>query len=63
MARIRTIPKAVAELKKNDPDCCVTVWGLRRWIKEGRIPYVKAGKTFLIDLDKLNEYVQTGCGV
>ncbi len=38
MPRVRTVPKAVAEIRQNDPNTFITVAIMRRWIKEG---YVK----------------------
>lgn len=35
MPRIRTVPKAVAEIQQNDPNTFITVAIMRRWIKQG----------------------------
>ncbi len=51
--RIRTMPEAVAELKKEDPDCAITYWTLRRMINDGTVPARKVGAKALVDLDEL----------
>ena len=35
--RMRTIPKAIDELKKLDPDTALTVTALRRMVKQGKL--------------------------
>ena len=55
MARIRSIPKAVKEIKAEDPGTSISVSTLRRWVKEGKIPHVKNGAHFMVDVDVVNE--------
>lgn len=57
MARIRTIPKAVEEIKAKDPGSCVTLNALRQWVRQGAIQSTKAGKNFLVDLDEVERMV------
>lgn len=57
MARIRTIPKAVEEIRAKDPGTCVNYTALRRWVKEGKIRSFDGGKSPLIDLDELEQMV------
>lgn len=57
MARIRTIPKAVEEIRSKDPGTCVNYTALRRWVKEGKIRSFDGGKSPLIDLDELEQMV------
>lgn len=59
MARIRTIPKAVEELKREDPNTYVNITALRRWVKEGKVKSFNGGKSPLVDLDDL-EIMVTG---
>ena len=61
MARIRTLPKAVEELKAKDPGTCVTLNALRQWVRQGLVSSKKAGKNFLVDLDEVERMV-TGAG-
>lgn len=58
MAKMRSLPKAVEEIKAKDPDTCITLHVLRRWVKEGTVPSVKTGKNFLINLDALENYME-----
>jgi hypothetical protein len=60
MARIRTIPKAVEEMKQKDPNTCINITGLRRWVKAGRIRSFDGGKSPLVDLDELERMVTGG---
>lgn len=57
MARIRTIPKAVEEIKKKDPSSAVTYNTLRRWVHEGRVNSFDGGKCKLVDLDEVERMV------
>lgn len=62
MARMRSIPKAVEEIRTKDPESCVSACVLRRWAKEGKIPTVKTGKNFLVNLDALEAFLSSGAG-
>lgn len=57
MARMRSIPKAVEEIKAKDADTCVSESVLRRWVKNGTIPSIKTGKNFLVNLDVLEAHL------
>ena len=52
--RIRTIKKAIEELKSEDSNCQLTENALRRMVKENQIPYTRSGAKILIDIDKLS---------
>lgn len=58
MVRMRSLPKAAEELKKKDPGTDVSYWILRRWVKEGKLPSVKTGKNYLIDMNALEAYLE-----
>ena len=51
--KIRTIPEAVKELREQDPKSCVGYWTIRNLIDAGTLPAIKAGKKYLVDLDRL----------
>ena len=51
--RMRTIPKAYAELKKLDPDTDFTLRALRRMVNTGEIPTVNINSKKLVNLDLL----------
>ena len=53
MTRIRTIPDAYNHLKTLDPETSITPYFIRQMIIEGQVPYMKAGKKFLVDVDAL----------
>lgn len=57
MARIRTIPKAVAEIKETDPNTYINAAALRRWVKAGKIKSFDGGKSALVDLDEVERMV------
>lgn len=60
MPRLRTLPKAVDEFKKEDPGTCVTLSRLRRWVKEGKVVPVYSGTTALVDVDAVEAFVSGG---
>lgn len=53
MCKIRTLNQAINELKRNDPNCCLTLSALRRMIRNKEIPYTKSGVKYLVDIEKL----------
>lgn len=53
--RLRTIPEAFNELRKEDPGTSFTMSGLRRLVRTGAIPVVIIGNKRLVDLDALPE--------
>ncbi|MBQ8134961.1 MAG: hypothetical protein IJ192_11240 [Clostridia bacterium] len=53
--RMRTIPKAIEELKKLDPDTALTVTALRRMVKTGKIRTYDVCSKKLINFDDLLE--------
>lgn len=61
MARIRTLPKAVKEIKEKDPNSYINVPLLRRLVKQGVIKTIQTGgKHALIDLDNLEDFLVGG---
>lgn len=57
MVRMRSIPKAVAEIRVKDPETNITAGILRRWVKEGKLPMIKTGKNFLVNMELLENYL------
>ena len=55
--RMRTLPKAAAILKAEDPETAITLTALRRMVKQGLIPVSMQGNKPLIDVDRLPEYM------
>lgn len=57
LPRMRTIPETVAELKEADPHTAITAFAIRRMVKCGEIPHIRAGQKILNNLDKLLEHL------
>lgn len=53
LTRMRTIPKAFAEIKVLEPNTDFTLRALRRMVKNGEIPTVQIASKKLINLDLL----------
>lgn len=57
--RLRTIKQTITEIRDNDPNTCLTEWGLRSMILEGAIPSIRRGAKYLIDIDDIEYYINT----
>ena len=57
MVTMRSIPKAVNECKSKDPETPVTATALRRWIKDGKVRSVTVGRTLLVNMESLEEFL------
>lgn len=55
--RMRTIKEAVAELKELDSGTAIHEYFVRSLVNENKIPFVRAGRKILINLDGLLEYL------
>lgn len=53
MSKIRTLDKAIKELKEEDPKCDLTLSALRKKVLNNEIPYSKSGNKYLVDLETL----------
>lgn len=60
--RLRTIGTAYREIVENDPDTAISQWFIRKLVTEGAIPSEKSGNKYIIDLDKLEEYLDENTG-
>jgi len=58
MAKYRTINQAYECLKELDADTAITMHALRKLVVSGRIPSMRVGKKYLIDLDILSGYLK-----
>ena len=56
--RVRTIEQLYADVKRLDPDTALTKTALRRLVVSGKLPSVRAGSKYLLNLDTLQEYLQ-----
>ena len=57
MATMRTIPKAVREMRERDPQTSVTEYNLTCLVKSGRLPYVRMGKRIYIAMEILERFL------
>lgn len=57
LPRMRTLAKAIEEIKAEDPNTALTQNQLRVLVKSGAIPSVHAGRHTLINLDLLIAYL------
>ena len=57
MRRMRSIKKAAADYKTVDPSTSVTIYYLRKIILSGEFSCRKSGGRYLIDMDKLDNYL------
>jgi excisionase family DNA binding protein len=57
---MRTAPQLAAEYKAADPDTPLNTYFFRCLINAGKIPYVKAGKKYLINADAVDDYLSSG---
>ena len=55
--RMRTAAQVLAEIKKVDPDTCVTLSYIKRVIREEKIPVLCAGKKKLVNLDDFIKFI------
>ena len=58
--RMRTAAGIVAELKAMDPDTGVTEYFVRRMMREGVLPVVRAGSKTLVNLDDVLALLHSG---
>ena len=58
--RMRTAAGIVAELKAIDPDTGVTEYFVRRMMREGVLPVVRAGSKTLVNLDDVLALLRAG---
>lgn len=54
---IRTIKGAFEEIKARDPKSDITMYAIRQIVKEGKIPYIRSGKKYLLNVEKLIDYI------
>lgn len=58
MPRMRTIDQAAAWLQDNDPSTAFTKTALRRLVVSGKLPSVRIGQKYLVDLNTLEVYLR-----
>lgn len=55
--RMRTIPKAIKEIKDNDPNSCITYTFIKKLCEENKIQYVMSGTRIILNFDSLIKYL------
>ena len=58
MPTTRAITQAVELYRGKDPGTVITVSTLRRWVKEGKVQYVKSGNTHLVNMESLESFLE-----
>ena len=58
--RLRTQRELMSEIRSRDPQTALTPYALRRMVLAGTIPSVRSGRRYLIDADRLDEYLDAG---
>ncbi len=54
--KVRTIQQAARYFREIDKDTAITETALRRLVWEGKIPYQKIGKKYLIALENVEQF-------
>lgn len=57
MARIKTLKKAIIELKKDDPNCDLTYSALRKMVLSNKVPFAMCGTKYLVDVDLIKDAI------
>lgn len=55
--RMRTLDQCAGYFKEQDPETTLTRYRIRQMVLNGTIPHVMCGKKYLVNLDKLIEYL------
>lgn len=58
--KMRTLPEAIKELKKVDPETAFTLRALRRAVNNNELPVTHVGAAVLINFNTLLEYLGGG---
>ena len=58
--KMRTLPEAIKELKKIDPETAFTLRALRRMVNNGEIPVTHVGTAKLINFNSLLDFLSGG---
>ena len=57
MPKMRTIDQAAAWLQENNPGTAFTKTALRRLVVSGKLPSVRVGTKYLVNLETLSRYL------
>lgn len=58
--RMRGITEAAEEIRAADPNTAISAYLLRKLVKANKIPSVKVGVKYLVNMDIVSEYFSKG---
>ena len=58
--RFRTINGTIMEIKKEDPETCITYGFIRKLCDENKIQYIKHGSRYIINYDEFIRLISKG---
>lgn len=58
MTRMRTVSQAYEMIHTDDPGSQISKMWLYQQIRAGTLPYIAAGKRFLLDYDRLPDFIE-----
>ena len=59
MQKLITASKIIEEIKREDPNTCLTLYSIRQMLLNKEIQFIKRGRKYLIDKNSLLEYLST----
>lgn len=59
MQQWRTPAKLIEEIKREDPNTCLSLYSIRQMLLKKEIKFIKRGRKYLIDKNSLLEYLST----
>ena len=57
MQQWRTPAKLIEEIKREDPNTCLTLYSIRQMLLSKDLKFIKRGRKYLVDKDSLLEYL------
>ena len=59
MQQWRTPAKLIEEIKREDPNTCLSLYSIRQMLLKKEIKFIKRGRKYLIEKNSLLEYLST----
>jgi excisionase family DNA binding protein len=56
--KLRTLQDAYESIKLEDPDTAITPYAIRLIVKQNKIPFMRSGNKYLINLETLLKYIE-----
>ena len=57
MVKLRTLKECYEYIKENDTNSAVTPYFLRQMVVQKRIPYMRSGRKYLINLENIDKFM------